>query len=157
MIWTLLLVFQAKHFIADYPLQSNRYMIGKFKPLPDCLLPLAAHAGVHAVMTFIIAVCVKPSLWWLSLVDFFAHAGMDFLKANPKMMGRWKALSAQEYKSMANTVVDFEESKNGELMIGARLYREKMRSNTLFWNALGLDQWWHHMTHYLIIYLLVQP
>ena len=46
----LMVVFQTKHFLCDYPLQ-NEYMLGKFKPGSDWVLPLGAHALVHALVT----------------------------------------------------------------------------------------------------------
>ncbi len=48
----LLVVFQLKHFMADYPLQ-NEYMLGKFKA-KGWFAPLALHAGVHSLFTCVI-------------------------------------------------------------------------------------------------------
>jgi hypothetical protein len=64
-IFLLLLLFQFKHFIADYPLQGE-YMLGKFKD-KGWMLPLFAHVGVHGAFTFIISmfiwICLFTSLW----------------------------------------------------------------------------------------------
>jgi hypothetical protein len=89
LVFTLLLIFQAKHFIADYPLQG-KYMLGKFKADWSFFLPLLAHAGVHAAFTLAIALYFKPGLWWLSLVDLVVHFCVDRIKAGPKYLGRFK-------------------------------------------------------------------
>lgn len=123
-IFVLLLAFQLKHFICDYPLQTP-YMLGKFKPDWDFLKPLCAHAAVHACVTFYISVYAlfktPGTLVWafgLSVFDFVIHASMDRIKASPKILGRFKI-----------------EDKR-------------------FWWSLGLDQMVHHLTHYLIIFVI---
>lgn len=87
----LLILFQLKHFVADYPLQTP-YMLGKFKSFPDYLLPLAAHAGVHALFTAAIAVAFKrfDVLFILVSLDFVTHFIIDRIKASPNMLGRFK-------------------------------------------------------------------
>lgn len=60
-IFLLLIIFQVKHFLCDYPLQ-NSYMLRKFLPGRDFIMPLAAHAGVHAVCTFLIVLPFKPAM-----------------------------------------------------------------------------------------------
>lgn len=141
---TLLLVFQAKHWLADYPLQG-RYMLGKFKAWPGCLGPLAAHASVHGVMTTAISLAVAPSLWWLGLVDALLHGVVDFVKANPRLGGRWSALSKAEMRN----IMHYEENVRRDQ------FTRQMRSNTLFWWALGADQAAHHITHYALIWALL--
>lgn len=118
-IFLLLILFQIKHFVADYPLQGA-YMLGKFKR-EGWVLPLAAHCGVHAVFTFVIATVfagVKLAVV-AAAIDFVLHFTMDRLKASPDMMGRFKP------------------------------------DNSKFWYALGFDQMVHHVTHYLIIAMIV--
>lgn len=89
MIFLLLVLFQIKHFLADYPLQG-KYMLGKFKP-QGWVPPLAAHCGVHAAFTFLICIAfVRPELAIaLSVFDFVIHFIMDRIKASPKMLGRY--------------------------------------------------------------------
>ena len=152
LVFVLLLVYQVKHFLADFPLQTP-YMLKKFLPGWEFVKPLAAHAAVHSVFTLVICLAVHPSKWWLALVDFGAHFIVDRIKASPQLLGRFRALSAGEYRavqSMANY-----EGKNGELLLAKKLGLEKLRSNTYFWLALGGDQFAHHVTHYFIIYMLV--
>jgi len=86
-IFILLGVFQLKHFIADFPLQNN-YMLKKMGKT-GWIIPLASHALVHAAMTFVIVMTVKPSLWWLAIVDFVVHFSVDRVKASPYMLNRW--------------------------------------------------------------------
>jgi hypothetical protein len=43
-------LFMLKHLVADFFLQT-RWMLGKFKEGWAFVVPLAAHSGVHAVMT----------------------------------------------------------------------------------------------------------
>jgi hypothetical protein len=151
MIWILLVVFQFKHFIADYPLQGA-YMLGKFKPGWDFVKPLAAHCAVHFALTFAIALCYSHKVTMalmVGLLDFMIHFIMDRVKASPKMLGRYKALSANEMMAILSNV-----PKMGETLVRATFY-PTLRSNTLFWWSLGIDQMVHHLTDILVIYLLV--
>ena len=119
-ILILLVAFQLKHFLADYPLQT-KYMLGKFKGGPEWIKPLVAHCCIHAFGTLII------SLFWLNLneafhlviIDFSIHFVMDRIKAAPDILGRFKPEQPQ------------------------------------FWWSLGFDQMVHHLTHYLLIFLIL--
>lgn len=118
-VFGLLILFQIKHFVADYPLQT-RYMLGKFKE-HGWIKPLAAHCGVHAGFTFAIAFAFVDfglSLF-VALLDFVIHFTMDRIKASPKLLGRFTAIDPK------------------------------------FWWALGFDQMIHHLTHYLIILVII--
>lgn len=88
-IFLLLVLFQFKHFIADYPLQTQ-YMLGKTK-VTGWIQPLAAHAAVHSLATYIITMYfVGPFTAILfALADFVIHFTVDRLKASPKLGGRW--------------------------------------------------------------------
>jgi len=90
-IFLLLILFQAKHFIADFPLQ-NAYMLGKMKK-HGWVIPLAAHALVHACLTLLIVLATIPSLWWLAIVDFVVHFSIDRIKASPNLLNRWEVTS----------------------------------------------------------------
>ena len=138
LFFILLVIYQIKHFLADYPLQT-KYMLGKFKHGASFFLPLLAHCSVHALFTLFITffflheiiLCLQ-----LALFDLVIHFVMDRIKASPLLLGRFKALSAREYK---NTFHD----------------SDRMKSNTYFWWSLGLDQMVHHLTHYGIIYAIL--
>ena len=76
----LIIIFQFKHFIADYLLQG-KYMLGKFKE-SGWELPLLAHSAVHMVLTFLIVVCYLPLSYavLLASVDMTIHFGIDRVK-----------------------------------------------------------------------------
>lgn len=135
LIFILLVMFQVKHFLADYPFQ-NEYMLGKFLPGWKFVKPLLAHVGVHAWFTLVICypyVGLKRSLLY-TLFDATAHFIMDRIKASPNLLGKFKALTAKDY------VVATDQQK---------------LSNTFFWWSLGLDQLFHHLTDLIIVYLVV--
>lgn len=102
-IFLLLIVFQLKHFICDYPLQGT-YMLGKLRAT-NWVLPLAAHAAVHATATFLIAIWFSLHLAIiLAIADFILHFTIDRLKASTNYGGRfkpdqpyfWRALGADQ-------------------------------------------------------------
>lgn len=157
-IMVLLVAYQVKHFIADFPLQTP-YMLQKFKSV-GWVLPLAAHAGVHALFTLGIALAVLwhvPGgiIWALvaAAFDFGVHFTMDRIKASPKMWGRYQALSADEYRSVAHKANY--EGANPELLLNRDHCRKRLADNTEYWLALGVDQKVHHLTHYAIIAFLI--
>lgn len=118
-IFILLIVYQIKHFVADYLLQ-NSYMLGKFKD-EGWLFPLMAHTSMHGVATLIIALMAGLSntdAVILGLMDMFAHSIIDRVKVDLS-----SGLNPQKDKS--------------------------------FWWYLGGDQMFHHLTHYLIIWLMI--
>lgn len=88
----LLVIYQFKHFVADFPLQRE-YMLRKVSPTWDFLLPLVTHCGVHGVGTLLIVLWINPSLWWLSLFDFVVHFFTDRIKSSPAYLGRYNDLS----------------------------------------------------------------
>lgn len=161
MIYLLLLLFQVKHFLADYPLQG-KYMLGKFKKYPDFILPLLAHCGVHAFFTFLISYFSTNS--WLfslnvALFDLSAHFVVDRIKASPNMLGKFKALSKSEMLQIMRIDKEIMEGYNGCAENAHKRWTmeksEKLRSNTYFWWALGWDQFMHHMTHYFIVWSIL--
>lgn len=115
----LLIAFQVKHFLADFPLQFP-YMLRKFRPGWDFVLPLTAHCGVHAILTLAIVLWVRPALWWLAVADFIIHFVMDRLKSGPRFLGRFKD-----------------------------------QTKTLYWVSFGFDQMVHHLTHFLIVWIIL--
>jgi len=132
-IWLWIVVLQVKHFVADYPLQGS-YMLGKFKR-EGWILPLAAHAGVQAAFTLVIAACIDMRMWWVCLVDFVTHFTMDRIKASPNLLGRFKTLNALNYILAT---------------------KSERWGNTLFWWALGFDQLVHHLSDILILWMLLR-
>src|SRR4051812_12011795 len=90
----LLVAFQLKHFVADYPLQT-KYMLGKFKAT-DWELPLLAHVAVHAGFTFLITCWfgIGNALCY-AMFDAQIHFVMDRFKADKRYLGRFKSLTAE--------------------------------------------------------------
>jgi hypothetical protein len=160
-IFALLVIYQFKHFLADYIFQG-KYMLGKFKGGSDWIAPLLAHVGVHAAFTFVIALFFKPE-WAYALACFDAtvHFAMDRIKASPNLLGRYKALSANEYISLtvyrkSLNLTPFNDKPIPRLSeVGPDIVNIKLKSNVLFWFSLGVDQMVHHLTHYVIIWWLV--
>jgi hypothetical protein len=146
-IWGLLVIYQLKHLCADYFFQG-RYMLGKFRD-HGWVLPLLAHVAVHGAMTFGIAVLAGK--WQLALplmlFDSTVHFIMDRIKAGKKYLGRFKALSANEY--IQNTVLA---RGNPDAQVWAK---KEIKSNIFFWFSLGFDQMIHHLTHYTCIAALL--
>lgn len=163
LIFSLLLVFQIKHFLADYPLQTP-YMLRKFLPDHKFILPLTCHSLVHAILTYLIALPIRSDIALnLAIFDFTIHFIMDRIKASPKMLGRFESLdktcfvgvfkfATGDFKSMKldNCLTDAE--KKDKVEWG----KNRLKENKYFWWSLGLDQMVHHITHYIIIYFLVK-
>lgn len=85
----LLIAFQVKHFICDYPLQTE-FMLKKNSERSIIWIPaLTCHCIVHALGTLTITMIINPRFVWLSLIDFALHFIVDRLKASPKLGGRW--------------------------------------------------------------------
>jgi hypothetical protein len=115
----LLVVFQIKHFLADFPLQFP-YMLRKFRPGWDFVMPLTSHCLVHGALTLAIVLCVDYRLWWLAAFDFVTHFIMDRIKSGPRYLGRFKD-----------------------------------STSTSYWIAFGFDQMIHHLTHMLIVWIIL--
>lgn len=89
MLWTLLIAFLVKHFLADFPLQTA-YMLGKSKRA-GWAVPLLAHSTVHGALT--LAILLTAGAGWLAVAlaaaEVATHFGIDRLKAHPDLGGRW--------------------------------------------------------------------
>lgn len=143
----LMLVFNLKHFVADYPLQTP-FMLGKFKEDKSFVTPLAAHCGVHAVFTFTLSYLFMQNAtiaFNLAVFDFTVHFIMDRIKAAPVFLGRFQALSKAE---MMKTLAE------AKCPLTKQVAQDKLRSNKMFWWSLGFDQMVHHATDILIVYVI---
>lgn len=89
-VFILLVLFQVKHFICDYPLQTP-YMLGKLRR-DNWVKPLMAHSGIHAIGTFIVALYFSPLYLAivLAFTDFILHFIVDRIKASPDLLGRFR-------------------------------------------------------------------
>lgn len=121
-------------------------MLGKFKSGNGWILPLAAHCSVHALFTLVICLFfdVKKALIFAAF-DFIIHFIMDRIKASPKLLGQFHALSRMEFifitEMRKQGVTDFKQWR--------------ICHNKIFWMSLGFDQMVHHLTHYFIIYKIL--
>lgn len=162
-MWALV-IFQIKHYFCDYPWQTP-YMLQKFKGGFEWIMPLASHAAVHAYCTMIICAFfllapiekgLTPGWYVFALAgfDFIVHFIVDRIKASPKLAGRYKSLSASEYASVMR-MSEYKDDDHPELVCARDLARRKLKDNQKFWLWLGRDQAAHHLTHYVIIFVIM--
>lgn len=89
-ILALYLSFRAKQVICDFFLQTGWQALAREAALTrEGTKALAVHAAVHAAFTFMLVVIFAPQLWWLGIVDFFAHAAIDRTKAALTLKHGW--------------------------------------------------------------------
>jgi hypothetical protein len=99
-VFLLLIVFQIKHFLSDFPLQTP-YMMGKFKK-QGWVIPLLTHCLMHSTFTLaILSVLGKPNLLWLPAVDLVCHFIIDRVKAtlpyrDPSKSSFWCSLGIDQ-------------------------------------------------------------
>lgn len=180
MIFLLLSLFQIKHWLCDFPFQTP-FMLQKFKD-KGWILPLSAHAGTHALGTFLVLNLIPariPFEWTLifSLFDFVVHFIVDRIKASPKLLGRYQVLSKNDFINISKGFSPFCVDSTIQVMeydgsgyacdipvkyMQAKCFEisdaDKKRvldSNKYFWWSLGADQFLHHHTHYFIIFSVI--
>lgn len=85
----LAMAFALKHYLADFVMQTNWMARGKEQPT-GWLRPLLVHVACHAGLTLALAFVFAPRLWWLALVDFGIHFGVDRSKTALSQWGGWK-------------------------------------------------------------------
>jgi hypothetical protein len=127
-VFALLVLFQIKHFVCDYPLQTKA-MLGKMNRT-GWVWPLITHVNVHALGTYLLVVTFTlitgmefiaaiTLAYIIAMADFVLHFIIDRIKASPNLLGRFKP--DQPY----------------------------------FWWALGADQMAHHLINYVFIYIII--
>lgn len=165
---TLLIIYQVKHFLADYPLQTP-YMLGKFKGGWDWVNPLALHCNIHALMTVGISFAFTrdiPFSATLGVLDFVVHFIMDRIKASPNILGRFVSLSKTDFNTHDYVMDQLKQNakyveQSGHAGISTKIalestyWAKRLKSNQYFWWSLGLDQGVHHLTHYVIIFFIM--
>jgi Protein of unknown function (DUF3307) len=89
-ILLLYLAFRVKQVTCDFFLQTSWMALTKGNPLKEGGgRALMAHAGVHGAGTLIVALIFWKPFWWLAIVDFAVHAGIDKLKAKINKSHGW--------------------------------------------------------------------
>ena len=84
-IFILLILFQFKHFVSDYPLQTQ-YMLKKAGD-SEWLLPLSLHAFVHSLGTLAIALIFNYKIAIFRMVaDLSLHFILKIINASPKLV-----------------------------------------------------------------------
>jgi hypothetical protein len=122
---TIFLLFQVKHCIADFPLQTKYQYLNKGKFLHAGGL---LHAYIHGFGTFLILYHFLDlkGLLLASLFDFVSHYLIDYSKVNLTKKYKWSFV------------------QGGKLVI----------TSNNFFIALGVDQLLHQLTYCLIICFL---
>ncbi|MCB0356501.1 MAG: DUF3307 domain-containing protein [Bdellovibrionales bacterium] len=93
----LLVCFQIKHFLCDFPLQREFMVTAKSRRDWSFFVPLLMHASIHAIFSLMIILVIKPQLLWLALVDLFVHFSMDRIKSGPRYLGRFNQHNTAAY------------------------------------------------------------
>jgi hypothetical protein len=89
-ILLLYLAFRLKQLSCDFFLQTSWMALTKGNPLKEgSWRALFAHAGVHAAGTLIVTLIFAKPFWWLAILDFIVHAGIDKLKAKINQYFSW--------------------------------------------------------------------
>lgn len=117
-----LVLFQIKHFIADWCLQSMWMVKGKRRSDWTFVFPLLAHAGLHSVFTFFVVNAVSRDFTLslkCGLFDLTAHFIIDRIKGHPYL--------------------DF-------------LFDWSNPNKKIYWVIMGLDQLCHSLTYLVIWY-----
>ena len=163
-----LLLFQVKHYMADYRLQ-NEYMLRKFELNANEWVPaLLLHSFVHGSLTVVISclfIWIKSLMVtevmqesyqpdynlsiWLGLFDMVVHFAVDRWKASPHYAGKYRSLSKKEFIKIKQEL-----SRSTDPMYTKHLL-DRINSNREFWLAVGWDQFLHHCTHYIILAILI--
>lgn len=149
----LLAAFEFKHLLADFFLQTEKHL-GKFKE-KGWFLPLADHCAIHGIFTLLLVLIVNGDLWWLALVDFWAHLAMDRIKASPYLLGRFKPVTAEQYIKCKELIANCQRMgiPNSPECLKAQA---QLDSNVRFWHSIGVDQFVHQLTTLFIVWKLCQ-
>jgi hypothetical protein len=75
--WVLL--WTAKHVMADFVLQTKWMALGK-EARRGWALPLLVHCAIHGALALGLILILQPRLWFLALADFAVHLAVDRCK-----------------------------------------------------------------------------
>jgi hypothetical protein len=81
--------FRLKQLTADF-LLSSWSAADKEKPFgKGGFRGLSIHAGIHSACALVVLLLLAPHFWWIALVDFPIHFGVDKAKASISKMTGW--------------------------------------------------------------------
>ena len=76
-ILLLYIAFRLKQYACDFLLQTDWMALHKGQPGKEGYKALFTHTAFHLGGTFILAMILAPSFWWLAFVDFVVHSVVD--------------------------------------------------------------------------------
>lgn len=89
---TLIALLLAKHWLADFPWQSQWMVVNKGNPRSSALF---VHAAVHVACSAVVLLAASvpacaSQVALVLLMEFCAHTVIDFVKAHKRLGGRWR-------------------------------------------------------------------
>lgn len=138
-IFTLIALFQVKHYVCDYAFQMS-WMLQQKRHNWKWLPPTVAHAALHAAAAFLILIgygywlgdeTVYRDAPWLASVNFGVYFLVDRVKIG--MLGRYKAIKESDWES-AN--------------------RRQRWHCWMFWQTQGMVHLLHGLTSLYVLYRL---
>lgn len=122
----ILFLFQLKHFITDFPLQSYYEILGRINNNQSWFLPLVVHGALHGLFTVAILLIVGVILTGEILII--------------------PAIALGIFDAVFHIFVD-----SGVLFVGR--FTDYTLKNNAFVQLFGLDQLVHQLTYLVIIWL----
>lgn len=95
-IFILFFAFNIKQFLGDFVFQ-NTYMLTKDRDNWDFFLPLVTHSMIHAFLSLMIILVIKPSCWYLFFIDLGCHFLIDRIKAGKNYLGKYNHAEIKGY------------------------------------------------------------
>ena len=93
-VLALFILFNLKHFLGDFVLQSSYMVFGKGKEGWGFIKPLSLHCLVHATLSAAIIACIDVKFLWLASLEFVVHFIIDRLKSGPRYGGQFSMSDA---------------------------------------------------------------
>ena len=135
-IFVLLLAFQIKQLLCDYPIQPE-FLLKRFQS--SSVNGLLLYSFFHGFFTLAICLILTTASFPLAAGLALLDVGIDFVlgltRSKSDLLARFRPLDLQEF-----TVAS----------------RKAKRQHRLYWIFFGIDQALHHMTHFSIVYILSQ-
>jgi hypothetical protein len=92
-LFFLLIIFQLKHFTGNFYLRhlhlSDYFYTTEDDNVSPSVTVIFVHSIVHAIITLGIVLIVRPSVWYIAIIDLVGHFFLDYIKLSKKILGRW--------------------------------------------------------------------